>query len=210
MDSNRRNLLVAGIAGATSVSALKQGFAMPRDQNPFATALIAHAPAPDLAEQLKLYGQFIGAWQAEGEAFLPDGARRRHYWKIYFAWVLEGRALQDVWMRRARRGPHVGQSQPWGPFSNQYGTTLRLYDPKIDAWRVAWIDPAAGYRADLVGRADANGLFQEGTCSDGARLRWIFSDIRSRSFRWRAEVSRDEGAKWHKALELLAERSEIG
>lgn len=178
---------------------------MPQRQVPFAASLIAYGPAPELADRLKLYGQFVGAWEAEGEAFLPDGARRRHYWQISFAWVLEGRAIQDVWITPPRRGPRVGQSQPWGPFSNQYGTTLRVYDPKLDAWRVSWIDPATGYRADLIGRADGNGIFQEGTGSDGAHLRWIFSDIEDRRFRWRAEVSRDGGANWHKALDLRAE-----
>jgi hypothetical protein len=133
MDSNRRNLLVAGIAGAAAVPALTRGVAMPQRQVPFAASLIAYGPAPELADRLKLYGQFVGAWEAEGEAFLPDGARRRHYWQISFAWVLEGRAIQDVWITPPRRGPRVGQSQPWGPFSNQYGTTLRVYDPKLDA-----------------------------------------------------------------------------
>jgi len=122
--------------------------------------------------------------------------------------VLEGRAVQDVWVTPARRGRHLGQSQPWGPFTNQYGTTLRIYDAKIEAWRVTWLDPAAGYRADLIGRAQGDGIFQEGTGADGARLRWIFSDIAVNSFRWRAEVSRDEGATWRKALELLAQRSD--
>jgi hypothetical protein len=204
MEANRRQLLVAGLAGAASSMTFAQGLAMPQRLSPFAAALLANGPAgePDL------YGRFVGAWEAEGEAFLPDGSRRRHYWQIAFAWVLEGRAVQDVWITPPRRGRHVGQSQPWGPFSNQYGTTLRVYDPKISAWRVTWVDPAAGYRADLIGRAQPGGIFQEGTGSDGARLRWIFSHIRERSFRWRAEVSRDEGASWHKALELLAERSD--
>jgi hypothetical protein len=208
MDTTRRHLLTAGVAGAGSTFALAQGVAMPNPLSPFAAALLANRPASELADRLKLYGQFVGAWEAEGEAFLPDGSRRRHYWQITFAYVLEGRAVQDVWITPQRRGRRVGQSQPWGPFSNQYGTTLRLYDPKIDAWRVTWLDPASGYRADLVGRAEGSGIFQEGTGSDGAMLRWIFSDIGERSFRWRAEVSRDHGTNWHKAIELLAERSD--
>jgi hypothetical protein len=205
MDTHRRQLVIAGIAGAASSLALAQGLAMPHQMDPFTTALLANAAASDRPD---LYGQFVGAWEAEGEAFLPDGSRRRHYWEIYFARALEGRAVQDVWITPPRRGRHVGQSQPWGPFSNQYGTTLRIYDPQLAAWRVTWLDPVAGYRADLIGRAQANGIFQEGTGSDGARLRWIFSEIWERSFRWRAEVSRDDGASWHKALELLAERSD--
>src|SRR5579885_85599 len=123
MDTRRRHLLAAGMAGAASTVPLTQAFAMQQPASPFAAALIASGPAPDLADRLKLYGQFVGAWEAEGEAFLPDGSRRRHYWQTAFAWVLEGRAGQDVWITPPRRCPRVGESQPWGPFSNQSGTT---------------------------------------------------------------------------------------
>jgi len=155
---------------------------------------------------MNLYDRFIGRWEAEAQAFLPDGSSRRHYWQIRFERVLEGRAIQDVWITPPRDGPNVGKSQRWGPFDNQYGMTLRVYDAKLDAWRVTWIDPCAGYRAELVGRARRDGIFQEGKGSDGASLRWIFSDLRADSFRWRAEVSRDEGASWHTAIEMLAHR----
>ena len=84
--------------------------------------------------------------------------------------------------------------------------TLRVYDAKLDAWRVTWIDPCADYRAELVGRPRGDEIFQEGKGSDGALLRWIFSDLRADSFRWRAELSRDEGAHWHTAIEMLAHR----
>ena len=50
-------------------------------------------------------------------------------------------------------------------------------------------------------------IFQEGKGSDGTWLRWIFSDLRPDQFRWRAEISRDEGASWHKAIEMLARRT---
>jgi hypothetical protein len=154
-----------------------------------------------------LYDPLIGRWEAEAKAFLPDGTSRRHFWQIRFERALEERAIQDVWITPPRDGPNVGKSERWGPFDNQYGVTIRVYDPKVDAWRVTWIDPCAGYRAELVGRAQDGGIFQEGTGSDGARLRWIFSDIAPGSFRWRAEVSRDEGATWYKAIELLAHRA---
>jgi len=154
-----------------------------------------------------LYDPLIGRWEAEGQAFLPDGSLRRHYWEIRFERALEGRAIQDVWITPPREGPHVGKSERWGPFDNQYGTTIRVYDAKENAWRVTWIDPCAGYRAELTGRPRGGEIFQEGSGSDGARLRWIFSDVQPASFRWRAEVSRDAGATWHRALELLARRT---
>ena len=153
------------------------------------------------------YERFIGRWEAEAQAFLPDGSTRRHYWQIRFERVLEGRAIQDVWITPPRDGANVGKSERWGPFDNQYGMTLRVYDANIDAWRVTWIDPCAGYRAELVGRPRGEEIFQEGKGSDGTLLRWIFSDLRPDRFRWRAEVSRDESTYWHKAIELLAHRT---
>jgi hypothetical protein len=154
-----------------------------------------------------LYDGFLGRWEAEAQAFLPDGATRRHYWQICFERALEGRAIQDVWITPPREGPRIGQSERWGPFDNQYGMTIRVYDAKLDAWRVTWIDPCAGYRAELIGRPHNGGIFQEGIGSDGAKVRWIFSDIRPDSFRWRAEISRDDGAHWYKAIEMLAQRA---
>ena len=156
-----------------------------------------------------LYDGFIGHWEAQANAFLPDGTSRRHFWQIRFERALEGRAIQDVWITPPRDGPHVGQSERWGPFDNQYGMTIRVYEPQLDAWRVTWIDPCAGYRAELIGRPKGDEIVQEGKGSDGPGLRWIFSDIRADSFRWRAEVSSDEGAHWHKLIDLHAQRSEV-
>ena len=153
-----------------------------------------------------LYDGFLGRWEASAQAFLADGGTRRHYWQIRFERALEGRAIKDVWITPPRSGPHAGQGERWGPFDNQYGTTIRVYDASLDAWRVTWIDPCAGYRAELVGRRREGAIVQEGNGSDGARLRWTFSDIRPASFRWRAEVSRDDGACWYPVIELLAYR----
>ena len=159
-------------------------------------------------DMLKLYDGFIGRWEAEARAFLADGTARRHFWHIRFERTLEGRAIQDVWITPPREGPRVGESESWGPFDNQYGTTIRVYEPKLDAWRVTWIDPCAGYRAELIGRPRDGEIFQEGTGSDGTGLRWILSDIRPDAFRWRAEVSSDGGARWHKLIDMLAQRIE--
>jgi hypothetical protein len=157
---------------------------------------------------MNLYDRFIGSWEAEAKAFLPDGSTRRHYWQIRFDRVLEGRAIQDIWITPPRSGPNAGKSERWGTFDNQYGTTIRVYDAKIEAWRVTWIDPCAGYRAELFGRLQGEEIFQQGKGSDGTLLRWIFSDMRPDEFRWRAELSTDEGASWHKAIDMLARRTE--
>jgi hypothetical protein len=156
-----------------------------------------------------LYGQFVGSWEADAQWLLPDGTTRQHYWQIHFDWVLEGRAIQDVWITPPRQGPRSKEPvEPWGKFGNQYGTTIRLYDPELDAWHVTYLESHSGARATLVGRRRGDEIFQEGTGSDGSLLRWIFSDISQKRFRWHAEVSRDGGANWRRVLEMVAQRGE--
>ncbi len=173
---------------------------------PFIDALCSPGPAAEHADKLALYGRFVGAWEAQGEAIAPDGSRQPHWWHIRFAWVLEGRAVQDVWITPVRNGPRLGQSHRSGPFSDQYGTSLRVYDPARDLWDVTWIDPHNHFSARLTGRAEDGGIYQEGVGSNGMRLRWIFSNIAADRFHWRAEVSQD-GGSWRRVLELKARRT---
>jgi len=178
------------------------------DNHGFIQALCATGPAAEYADKLLLYGQFVGSWEAEARAYLPDGGVRRHWWSIHFAWALEGRAVQDVWITPPRQDPHHDRSEEWGPFTNQYGSSFRVYDPKTDTWNVSWIDPCSGFRATLVGCWRDGEIYQEGVSADGGLgLRWIFSEIRTGAFRWRAELSKDAGRSWFKALELQAKRS---
>ena len=171
-----------------------------------AAALLAPAPAPERASKLMLYGQFIGDWEGEGTSHQPDGSVRRHWWRIHFGWVLEGRAVQDVWMTPPRSGPHAGESERTGEFSDQYGTSLRLYDPATDSWQVHWFDPRNDYSARLTGRPSADGILQEGEGTNGARVRWVFSHIRPEAFHWHAEASRDQGKNWLRLLDIEARR----
>lgn len=64
----------------------------------FAAVLHANAPNPEHAEALQLYGRFVGNWDSEIIAHGPDGSCHRALGEIHFGWILEGRAIQDVWM----------------------------------------------------------------------------------------------------------------
>ena len=166
-------------------------------------------PGPELAHAGKLmdYGRLVGDWEAEGQALQPDGTRRRHYWHIHFTWVLEGRAIQDVWVTPVRHGRYLGKSEPRGLYSDQYGVTLRIYDPERDCWDVTWVDPITRFSARLTGKAMPDGtIVQQGVGSNGMGLRWVFDDITEDSFRWHSEVSLDEGKNWRLGLELQARR----
>jgi hypothetical protein len=173
----------------------------------FIHALCGPGPTLAHADKLMTYGRLVGDWEAEGQAIQPDGTSRRHWWHIHFAWVLEGRAIQDLWITPVRHGPKLGLSEPRGTYSDQYGMTLRIYDPERDCWDVTWLDPITRFSASLTGRAQADGsIVQEGLGSNGMGLRWTFSEVREDSFRWHSEVSQDQGKSWHLGLELQARR----
>lgn len=47
-------------------------------------------------------------------------------------------------------------------FGDYYGTTLRVYDPGLDAWHILWSDPLTQTYQRQLGRARGNDIVQEG------------------------------------------------
>jgi hypothetical protein len=148
------------------------------------SALLADGPAAPYREKLMLFGQFIGDWEFNGVEYHADGSRVTDKGEIEFAWVLGGRAVQDVWIERDRSDGHA----------KTYGTTLRVYDPKLDAWHIIWVDPPTGSLQTLVARRRGDEIALEGKSPDGIAIRWIFSEIKPDSFHWRGE--KFVGASW--------------
>jgi hypothetical protein len=94
---------------------------------------------------------------------------------------------------RAKRGPNA----PILPVAgNWYGTTLRVYDPGLDAWHILWSDPATQFYTRQIGRARGQDIVQEGKLDSGDILRWSFTEITPNSFHWLGEHSADGGATW--------------
>src|SRR5579885_2481855 len=91
-------------------------------------ALHSDGPAPDRADKMGLYGWLIGAWEMDVQIPMANGARYEGKGEIHFGWVLEGRAIQAVWITP----PRGSRSDPVGAAANFYGSTLRIYDPGID------------------------------------------------------------------------------
>lgn len=164
-------------------------------------ALHSDAPAPDRAERMALYAFLVGDWEMDAVYPLPDGSTRRTTGEIHAGWVLEGRALQDVWIV-PKRGTRPADPQ-LGDF---YGTTLRVYDPGLDAWHIIWSDPLKQAYLRQLGRARGKDIVQEGKAADGALTRWSFREITPRSFHWIGERSDDAGASWQVQVEFFARR----
>lgn len=174
-------------------------------QTGLASVLHTQAPATERAAKLRLYAWLVGAWKADVIAYPVEGDPHRGQGEIHAGWVLEGRAIQDVWMIPSRR--HRSAGSPSMPIAgNWYGTTLRIYDPALDAWRIYWIDPATNSFRYQVGRARGRDIVQEGMAESGARSRWSFTDITSDAFRWLGESSVDNGKTWRLVVEVRARR----
>jgi hypothetical protein len=157
----------------------------------FIDALRADGPAPDRAGKMALYGWLVGDWEMDAIVYRDDDTTHQGRGEIHFAWALEGRAIQDVWILP-------------GVF---YGTTLRVYDPDLDAWHILWSDPLKQYYTRQIGRACGPDIVQEGRLDDGAMIRWSFTEITPESFRWLGERSLDEGATWQAQAEFRARRA---
>ena len=85
-------------------------------------------PAPELADKMNLFGQFVGDWRFDYVGYKKDGTSFKAKGEWHFGWILEGRAVQDVWIIPGR----PERNNPGTP-KGEYGTTVRFYDPKLDA-----------------------------------------------------------------------------
>jgi hypothetical protein len=168
----------------------------------FAEALHSPAPAADRADKLGLYGFLIGDWEFDATYHPGDGTTRRTTGEIHAGWVLGGRALQDVWIVPARQLPRTGAPQ----FGDFFGSTLRVYDPGLDAWHILWSDPLQQTYFRQLARPRGQDIVQEGEGPDGALHRWSFTELTRDSFRWTGERSPDSGATWALYADYRARR----
>jgi len=170
----------------------------------FAEGLISKEPATEYTDRLMLYGQFVGDWIADTIEYADDGSVKQSNWDIRFDWILEGRAIQDLWITPIRGNNIIGWHEP----GNRYSTAIRIYDPKIDAWHILWINPPNGIIIRQVGRKVGNEIIQIGETDDSEnQSRWVYRDITPDSFRWCNEKTVDQGNTWKLIQEMRAKRT---
>jgi hypothetical protein len=155
--------------------------------------LAARGRASDIPESADVYGWLVGSWELDIRNYwgldVPAGRLKG---EAHFGWALEGRAIQDVWImpRLADRTGHLDKNM------NMYGTTLRVWDPSIQAWQITWTNPAGDHHERQIGRRVGNDVVQIGTRSNGTPTRWTFSEITARSFHWTGEALNPDGRTW--------------
>jgi len=105
-----------------------------------------------------------------------------------------------VWIFPAR------QEQRRGLPLDEWGSTLRYFDPRRQQWTICFATPVNGAILLMTARAVDEEIWVEGSNRKGQPLRWIFSQISTRTFHWSNLVSEDEGRSWRLQEEVEARR----
>jgi hypothetical protein len=165
-------------------------------------ALSAAGRSREIPEADDVYGWLVGSWDLDVLRYWVDVAERGIKGEVHCGWVLEGRAVQDVWIMPRlpeRKGaPEKGL--------DMYGTTLRVWDASIQAWRITWINPVDGRHVQQIGRRIGADIVQVGALPDGTPIRWMFTEITGDAFRWTGDVLTPDGRTWNLAGEFRARR----
>lgn len=152
--------------------------------NEFTEALTSKTKSDIIPEDKNYFGQFVGAWKFDGEYLNDKNELCTSKGEWVFSWVLEGKAVQDVfiWPPRDERNKPLGD--------NEYGTTLRFYNPETGKWDIIYSDNGIPIllEADKVGK---NIVLTE---RSQGKMQWIFSDICANSFVWRSLYCEEDGS----------------
>ena len=140
----------------------------------FLEALPSLNKASDLADIDDIFGWLIGSWQMQAVLHGDHAQEYRTRGELHASWVLEGRAIQDLFIFPSRADRANGAPAR----GDRYGTTIRTFDRKLNTWRVNFINPADDETsAELTARREGYGITMEGKLCGGTPIRWRYLAI---------------------------------
>jgi uncharacterized protein len=165
----------------------------------FLGALESSGPSAELGDLAHDFGWLVGGWAAEVRDIDRDGRVHVGEGEWWFAWVLEGRAIQDVWISPSR-GKRIANGVDPAVARNRYGTTVRWFDRRAETWRIVWVNSVTGVTNTLGGKREGDHITLLGE-ELGRPIRWRFDNIRPDSFVWRGETQ-DQQGEWRLGAEF--------
>ncbi len=169
----------------------------------FVARLSAPGRSPEIDESDDVYGWLVGSWDLDVVHYKGiHVASRNIKAEAHFGWVLEGRAIQDVWIMPRSSDRRQDSDRT----NNFYGSTLRVWDPAARGWRIRWMNPVTGHEERQTGRKVGDQIVQLGARADGTPTRWRFTEITADSFHWIGEVLEADGRTWKMEGEFRARR----
>ena len=149
-------------------------------------ALGSANPNPALGDEAETFDRLVGSWDADFSFHRENGTVYHKKGELHFGWVMDGTAIQDLWIGF----PADGQKE------RNIGTTFRFFDTNLKKWRIVFINPRFNYVVTAQGGREGDRIVLHGVDTDGLPLRWTFSEITSDSFHWQGEKSHDGGKTW--------------
>jgi hypothetical protein len=150
------------------------------------TLLAADGPHSSLGKEADLFGRFVGTWDADYTFIADNGSVRHKKGEVRMGWVLDGRAIEDIFMS------YPDSSSP----ERQMVAGIRWPNPKTGKWTLAFVAPTFDAVVRMEAAAEGDRIVLRGKDPEGVELRWSFNDITPTSFVWRGETSRDGGKTW--------------
>lgn len=115
------SLAVAWATGGVFSLAVRAFGAPPADpRQQMVEVLAAPGPHASLGDEARLWDRFIGTWDCDFGFHLENGSVRHSPGELDFGWVLDGRAIQDLWITYPREGEK----------ERGIGTSIRFLDEK--------------------------------------------------------------------------------
>ncbi|MCI1780196.1 MAG: hypothetical protein LKI53_09635 [Bacteroidales bacterium] len=155
--------------------------------NKFAEALISERKSDIIPDDLDFFGPFIGEWDFKWHDYIGTENDCVTDGKWTFSRVLEGSAVQDVFVTSKK-------NLKTGKFVREYGTTVRIYDPQNRNWDIFYV--YTGGAVHLVAEKEDEQIVLTCITPTGLYMKWIFYDIEKDTFKWKNIRSSDNGRTW--------------
>ena len=162
----------------------------------FAKALISKSKSNSIPDAFNFFGDLIGEWDFEWIDNHGTEKERHIKGEWIFSWILDGSAVQDIFICPSRE-ERINNKQ----LDAEYGTTIRVYNPKNQAWDIFY--GCTGEATRLEARKDGEKVVLTEITSQ--KMKWIFSDITDNSFHWQ-HIRTQDGIVWTVKGELFASR----
>jgi hypothetical protein len=161
----------------------------------FVKALLSECKSNIVPERYNLFGWLVGEWDFEWIDGHGTPEERHLQGEWIFQWVLEGTAIQDIFIcpsREARKKDYQADAA--------YATSVRMYNPDTKAWDIVYVELGSSIR--LEARLQGRCIVQ--TVVGDEQQRWVFSAITPNSFHWQRLVWKDR--QWVAEVDLYATR----
>lgn len=135
------------------------------------------------------YGRLVGNWEIKDQSLGKDGKwvdGPGANWNFY--WILGGNAIQDDWIS-------PGYKTPAPEKGRQFGTNIRIFNPKSNQWDMAWI-ANTGKKVDTFKATSNEQSMVAGGVYNNQPTRISFFDITDKRFSWKMEKQDPKTKEW--------------